>query len=199
MRASEGPLAYLVLAGAAMLEYVIPPFPGDTVTLFGIFLAATSGYAVALVYLALTVGSTVGSLGAYAFGRWLGARPERSRRFFKGERARRTLEGVADRFRRHGSWYLAFNRFLPALRAFFFVAAGIARMDVWKVALFGGLSAVVWNALLLAVGFAVGDNWERIRSLSEQYTIATASVVALVAIFFAVRWWVRRRRATTEA
>lgn len=30
-----GPLGLLVLGLAAMLEYVVPPFPGDTITLLG--------------------------------------------------------------------------------------------------------------------------------------------------------------------
>ena len=46
---------------------------------------------------------------------------------------------------KRGNWYLAANRFLPALRAFFFVGAGLANMPLRAVIFWGGLSAAVWN------------------------------------------------------
>lgn len=189
---SEGPLAYALLALCAAVEYVVPPFPGDTVTLFGIFLATTAGYSVALVYGGVTLGSIAGSLVAWGFGRFLADRRDRWPRFMQGEGFQRAVAGVQARFERHGPAYLALNRFVPALRAFFFVAAGLSRMEAWKVVLYGGLSAAAWNGVLVALGFAVGRSWETLRVASERYTLVTLAVVAAVAIAALIRH--RRRR-----
>ncbi len=189
---TEGPLPYVVLALGGASEYVVPLLPGDTVTLFGAFLATTTGRHPFLVYLAINAGSIAGSLVAYAFGRWLAGRPGSP--VFKSRRTRKAIRVIQARFARHGAMYLAINRFLPALRAFFFVAAGMIRMPVWQVLLYGGLSALAWNALILAVAWTVGDNWEALQRLFARYTSVTLVVVGVVLAGFALRWALRRRR-----
>jgi membrane protein DedA with SNARE-associated domain len=186
---SEGPLAYLLLAAAAAVEYVFPPFPGDTITLFGIFLAATAGYHPVLVYAAATAGSIAGGLGGYAFGRFSEKRRDRWPKFLRGPRTERMIDEVQARFARHGAAYLCINRFVPALRSFFFVVAGLNGMKVWQVALYGGVSAAAWNAILFGIGYTVGRNWEELLGASRMYTIGTIALVAVVAL----AWWLRSR------
>lgn len=182
LASNEGPLAYLVLGLAAALEYVFPPFPGDTVTLFGVFLAGTAGFSPWLVYLAIDLGSILGGLVAYAVGRHID--PENPPRLLRGPRTRLAIDEVRRRFERHGAIYLALNRFLPALRAFFFVGAGIARIPVSRVVVWGAVSASLWNALLFGVGWAVGDNWERLADLASTYAwVALGIAVVAIALF----------------
>ena len=197
LQRSEGPLGYVVVGLASLVEYVFPPFPGDTVAVFGAFLAITAGYRVVWVYLALNVGAVTGGMAAYAFGRWIRSRrADRPPRFLRGQQARHALNVTLARFERHGSAYLALNRFVPALRAFFFVAAGMAGLSAWKVALWGAVSACAWNALLLAVGWYLGDNFERLRSLVETYSWVALGIVALAIAFMVWRW---RRSSRVEA
>lgn len=176
----EGPLGYIVLALASMIEYVVPPFPGDTVALFGVFLAASAGWSAVIVYLALNAGAIAGGMIAYGFGRAI-ARPERRPRWLRGERSERAIATIEARYAKHGAAYLAVNRFVPALRAFFFVGAGIAGLRPGAVALWGGLSAALWNALLLALGWAVGANWEAMLAWVRAYS-AVATILVVVAI-----------------
>lgn len=191
---SEGPLAYLVLALAGSIEYVVPPFPGDTIVLFGSVLAGTARYDVFLVYACITGGSIGGSLIAYAFGAWIGRHEEKWPRFMRGEKTRDRIETVIRRFERHGAAYLAINRFLPAFRAVFFLAAGMAELPVWKVIVFGGLSAAVWNAGILGLGYALGHNYEQLQGVYSDYTAISLGVIGAIALFFVVRW-LRRKRA----
>jgi membrane-associated protein len=196
---NESPLSYLVLALAAALEYIFPPLPGDMIALFGTFLAASAGYHPALVYIALTVGAIAGSLVAYAFGRKIGRDEADWPRMLQGARTRRALHATIARFERHGAAYLIINRFLPALRSFFFVAAGMAGMDVKRVVLFGGISAALWNALILAAGYAVGDNWETLQRWFERYTAVALGLVGLaIAVVVARHLVARVRRAAAR-
>ena len=190
---SEGPLSYLVLALAGSIEYVIPPFPGDTIVLFGSVLAGTAGYSVWLVYACVTAGSIAGGLCTYGVGAWMGQREDKWPGFLRGDKTRERLHTVIRRFERHGAVYLALNRFLPAFRAVFFLAAGMAKLPVWKVIVFGGLSAAVWNAGLLALGFALGHNFDELKRVYEEYTLITLVVVGAVALAFGARWLWRKR------
>jgi membrane-associated protein len=84
--------------------------------------------------------------------------------------------------------YLTVNRFLPALRAFFFVGAGLSRMSVAAVLIYGGLSAAVWNALLMGAGYAVGSNWDALRDLAGRYAVATFILVAIAVVGIVARF-----------
>lgn len=189
---TRGPGGYLVLVLAAMVEYLVPPLPGDTLAIVGVVLAATAGYSPWLVHGALTLGSVVGGQTAYGVGRWIASRRDRSPRFLHGPATERALSKVRARFERHGAAYLLVNRFVPALRAFFFIGAGLSRMNGWKVAVYGAVSAAVWNALLLAAGWALGANIERLEALLRNYTWGALAVIAVIVAVYSWRRWRQR-------
>jgi membrane protein DedA with SNARE-associated domain len=196
LAATEGPLGYLVLFAAALIEYVVPPFPGDTIAVFGIFLATGAGYSAALVWGALNVGAVLGGLAAYAVGRSF-ADATRRPRWLRGPRAEKAIADVVQRYERHGAWVLALNRFVPALRAFFFVGAGVARMPVWKVVVYGGASAAAWNGVLLGLGIFFASSWRTLLEWTQRYTtLSIVILVLLVAAWAARRAW--RAKKPTE-
>jgi membrane-associated protein len=186
--------AYLLVAGASGIEYVVPPVPGDTVALFAVALAVRAQLHWLLVYLSMTAGALLGGFVAWRFGWWLAAHEERWPRFLKTATATRALDAVRRGYASHGPMYLAANRFLPALRAFFFVGAGVARMPLGAVLFYGGISALIWNALLLAAGYAVGSNWDTLRELTERYTFATLTLVFVAIVGIVARFIYDLRR-----
>jgi membrane protein DedA with SNARE-associated domain len=182
--------AYALVAAAAAIEYVFPPTPGDTVALFAVALAVRAQLHWALVYFAMTLGALIGGLAAWGFGIWLANNEESWPSFLKTRGATRALDAVRRGYEQHGAMYLAANRFLPALRAFFFIGAGLSRMNAGPVIVFGGISAALWNALLMFVGYAVGNNWDVLRDLAERYAAATLIliVVAVVGVIARFVW-----------
>jgi len=192
----ESALGIAALAVASLVEYVFPPFPGDTVTLFGAFLAATARWHVAAVLLAVTAGSLAGAAIDYAIGRRISARPIEElppRR----RKLRERLAPIVARFERHGAAYIAVNRFLPGIRALIFVAAGAAKLPLGRVLAYGAISALLWNGLLIGAGFAVGENWELLLDLLRRYTAAVwiaIGAAALALVGFAILRRARRPR-----
>ena len=181
-------LAALVLFASSVVEYLFPPFPGDTVTLAGAMLVGYAGVPLWLVFGAVTAGSLAGSMLVFAAGealyRW------QTRRL--GARTHHAFDALAERFRRHGAAYVALNRFLPGVRSFFFVAAGVARLRWWKVALWSLVSLAAWNALVVAAGLAVGANVQRLEALFRQYTTVVWVALAVGVALVGLRWWRRR-------
>jgi membrane-associated protein len=178
---------------SAMIEYVLPPFPGDTVTLFGAFLAAVEGWSVPLVFVAVTAGSVAGAALDYALGRRLGRAPVETLTGRK-RRLRELAAPLIARFERRGAAYLALNRFLPGIRALLFVAAGMARLPAWKVLAWGAAAAALWNALIIAAGFAVGANWPRLLEWLRTYTAIAWIAVGLIVLALVARRLLRRKR-----
>jgi len=191
-------LGPLVLFLSAAIEYVFPPFPGDTVTLFGAFLVSTRGWSLALVLVTVTLGSLAGACIDFWLGTWLArkeARWERTGRFWScivPDRER--LRQLEQRFARHGAVFIAVNRFLPGLRAFFFVAAGMAGMRLRVVLLWGGISALVWNGLVALLGMGLGASFDELQQLVRQYAIAVWILLAVVILAWLLRALRRRRQ-----
>jgi membrane protein DedA with SNARE-associated domain len=188
-----GPLGLCVLGFCAFIEYVFPPFPGDLVTVFGAFLVTRRGWSAPGVLGAVLAGSAVGCVVGYLAGRLL-ARTEGRWAAGRLARFRPPIDRLVERFARHGSWYIAINRFLPSVRALFFVAAGMARLAPWKVFALGMLSAILWNAALFALGATAGHEWSRVERIFVTYGQIAWGLLAIIVVFLLVRW----RRASAR-
>lgn len=193
LRSHEGPLAYALLAGAAAIEYLVPPVPGDSVTLLGVVLAMSAGFSPLWVYAALYFGSMGGAMTVYGAGRYWAERRERLPRWFRSPRVSSLIEEAIARFERRGAIYLSLNRFVPALRAVFFLAAGMARMPVARVFFFGSVSALAWNAALFALAYALGATYGALRAGVGVYSAVIMVGLAVVAGYLCVRFAIRRR------
>lgn len=195
-----GPAGLALLAAGAFVEYVFPPFPGDTVTVLGGVWAVRGGWPVWLVYSLVMAGSLAGALLDFAAGRWVGQRLDRApaQAWYLKRVDRAALLQWEERFKTSGVWWLAVNRFLPAIRGPIFFAAGVARVPLWKVVAYGGVSAFVWNGLLFAAGYAVGGEADKLLDLVQTYGKLAWMAVAMVVVVLAGRWWTRRRRARAD-
>lgn len=191
-----GPAGLAFIALGAAIEYVFPPFPGDTLTLFGGLYAVRGGKPVPLVFALIMAGSLGGAFVDYLAGRWISSRIDAAPAdtWYLRRIPRDRIREWESRFRTRGVGWLLVNRFLPAIRGPIFLAAGISRMPAGKVLLWGGLSAFAWNGLLFAAGYAVGGNAEALEALLTEYGRIAWGVLAAVTIAVLVKWVRRRRR-----
>ncbi|HVK77344.1 MAG TPA: DedA family protein [Kofleriaceae bacterium] len=180
---------WAALAGAATIEYVFPPFPGDVITILGAVLVTAAAWSWLGVLSAVMVGSLAGAALVFELGRSWG-----ERRRARGGSHAALLDRLVERFRRHGAAYLVVNRFVPGVRSLFFVAAGLAGMRRGPVYAYAMLSALLYNLALFALGAALGANLDRLERLVMTYTVAFF-VIAGVAVAGVVGWklWQRRR------
>jgi membrane-associated protein len=191
-----GPYLPWLLALAALSEYVLPPFPGDTITLVGAAFAIRGQLSAWVVFAACTAGSVVGAAIDYGFGVWLEGRLERpgvAARFARWVPPDR-LARLEAQYRRWGPWLIAANRFVPVSRAFFFVFAGMSRLGLAKTLLLGTLSAAVWNALLIAVAYQVGANTEQLAAWFDRFNRGAFAAVAVLALAGGAYVLAKRRR-----
>jgi membrane-associated protein len=185
--ARTGPAAPAILFLGSLVEYVFPPFPGDTLVVLGAWYAVNGKISWPLAFVAVTAGAVAGAWIDYRIGVALGAALERGairRGPVTLEHVRRVEAGYA----RWGAWFLLANRFLPGIRAFLFVGAGAARLPVGKVLLWGGISAAAWNALLLLVGAYLASNLSEFVGWLERYTALAWAFTAVAAVFLLARF-----------
>jgi membrane protein DedA with SNARE-associated domain len=191
--ARTGPAAPAILFLGSLVEYVFPPFPGDTLVVLGAWYAVNGTISWPVAFGATTSGAVLGAWIDYRVGVALGRALERGaarRGPLTLEHVRRVEAGYA----RWGEWFLLANRFLPGVRAFLFVGAGAARLPVGKVLLWGGISAAAWNALLLVAGAFLVKNVDEFVGLLERYTALAWAAMGLAAAAFLVRFLLARRK-----
>ena len=195
--ARTGPAAPAILFLGSLIEYVFPPFPGDTLVVLGAWYAVSGKISWPLAFVAVTAGAVAGAWIDYRIGVALGAALERGamrRGPITLEHVRRVEAGYA----RWGAWFLLANRFLPGIRAFLFVGAGAARLPVGKVLLWGGISAAAWNAMLLLVGALLVSNLSEFVGWLERYTALAWAFMAVASVLLLARFALvaaRRKKA----
>ncbi len=189
-----GDLGYLVVGLAAMLEYLVPPLPGDTVLVLGGAYAVRGEQSLPGVFVAVTVGSVAGLSVHWWLGRALARKLERSEKLPFGLKHER-LTALQASMKKRGDWILAVNRFIPSVRALVFIAAGASHIPYRRAAALGALSAAAWNILLLSVGYLVGGNAERLATFVRHWERTVFALLAVAAVALLLRWWLRRRRA----
>ncbi len=197
---ATGPGLLPLLALASLVEYVFPPFPGDTIVLVGAALAVRGQVSVAAVFAVCTAGSAAGAVADYLAGGWLGgrlARPSaaRWRRLLPPDR----LARVEGQYRRYGPWLILANRFVPAARALFFVFAGMSELGLMKTVALGAVSAMAWNGLIVGAGYALGANLPRLDAWLKAFDRTSLEVVGAVGLGIVVVLGLRRWRGHARA
>lgn len=179
-----GPGTALVIAAEALF----PPIPGEILLPFAGVAAASDGQNVLVPLAWTTAGSVLGGLGVYAVGRGLGLR-----------RTRAVIDGlplleqgdvdVALRFfERWGFPAVVIARFVPMVRTFISIPAGIEKMPIGLFALATGLGSGIWNAVFVIAGYAFGQaGGDALEGFVRLYSVAVAGVGILAAVGFCVR------------
>ena len=136
------------------------------------------------------LGATAGDTVSYLLGRRFGVQII-ERWDFTRRHLGPKVERAQDYFGDHGGAAVFVGRFVGALRAVVPLVAGTAGMPfrrffVWNVA-----ASICWAGAVVSLGYFVG---QRIADVIDRLGLWISLVaVALVAAFFAFRWWRRRR------
>jgi membrane protein DedA with SNARE-associated domain len=146
-------------------------------------------------YLAALAGSCCGITVSYFIGRTagLGVVHRFGKYFYVNDRQ---LERVHRWFDRSGHWALMFGYYVAGVRHFTAIIAGASKLEFHTFALFAWSGAATWVAVFLTLGYVIGEQWRTVAEAVHRYvTYISFAGIALAALFFGVRWVVRRRAA----
>ncbi|MBW7996692.1 MAG: DedA family protein [Candidatus Glassbacteria bacterium] len=186
-------LIYVLLMTTSALENIFPPFPGDTITVFGAYLAGRGMLAPLPVFLFTAAGNLGSNILLYYIGISRGREfIIRHKRLFHHD----LLARVALFYRKWGQLAIFFSRFLVGLRSVVPLFAGVSRFKARKFIVPVACSIVVQHGLLVWLGYSLGRRWEFIKSLLREVNLGLglAAAAVVVGIFFWFRS-VRRHRA----
>jgi len=185
------------LAGVAFLvalENIFPPIPSELILLLAGFNVSEGRFGLVGAVLAATVGSVVGAYFLYAVGRLV--QDERLERFlagagrFVGLKRADVHKGFLW-FERHGTAVVLFGRLIPVVRSVVSIPAGSDKMPIGRFTLLTATGSLLWNTVWVAVGWGLGDQWEKAGKWGDylQYGVVALAAVGFIALV------VRSRRA----
>lgn len=175
------------------IENIFPPFPSDVIVVFAGSLVAIGTGSVVITLVLATAGSTLGFMSMYWIGDQFGDRVlETGKIPFVSINL---VHRVEDWFRRFGYWVVIANRFLAGTRAVISFATGMAELNLTVTTLLSAASALLWNSILLYLGYLVGDNWRIIGDYLDTYSIIVTCIVALAFAIWGLIVWLRKRKA----
>ena len=179
------------------LENVFPPIPSEIILPFGGFMTTYTSMTVPGVVIASTAGSVVGAMILYGIGLLLDV--ERLEKIIDrfGHILRVTKEDVhkADAwFDKYGIWTVLFCRMVPLIRSLISIPAGMSNMKFGLFLVFTTVGTLIWNIILVSVGAALGDNWDRITEFMDVYSNIAYAIIGIGIIIVLVYFFNKKRK-----
>jgi len=165
--------------------------PGDSLLVTAGVLAAKGGephLSLPVIIVGVVLAAITGDQVGYAFGRRVGPALFRkpNSRFFKQEHVEKARLFFAD----HGPKAIVLARFVPFVRTFTPIVAGVGRMHYPTFMVYNVLGGVLWGTGLIMLGYALGEAFN-----VDRYLLPIIGGVVLVSLLPVLREAVRARRA----
>jgi membrane protein DedA with SNARE-associated domain len=176
---------YLFIFISGLVENLFPPYPGDTVTFVGGYLAGTGLLTFSLVFISASLGCLAGAMILYVLGKNKGRGiflKNKGKIFNKAQ-----LEKVENWFKRYGEKVLILSRFLTGIRSVVALIAGVGNVNVRKMTGYTSISIILWNSIILFSAFKVQKNWREILEMLQVYNKIVLAVVILIVIVWLIK------------
>lgn len=174
---------YLGIFLLMALESSFFPFPSEVVMIPAGYLVYTGQMNLYMAFAAGAFGSLAGALFNYylcyflgrpfvaKYGKYVGITDEKMAKF-------------ESFFNRYGEISTFNCRLIPGIRQYISLPAGLAKMNIFTFSLYTTLGAGIWVAILLAIGYYIGDQKELIKEYLGQITIYLLIAVALITAIY---------------
>jgi membrane protein DedA with SNARE-associated domain len=184
---------YITLFLFAFVENVFPPSPSDVLLVVGGTLIGTGAISFILALSFATLGSITGFMLMFYIGSTVDKKVIHSGKFkYIPVDA---INKVETWFRKYGYFIIVANRFMPGTRAVISFFAGISHLDPKRTITLCFVSALLWNTIMLYLGFVFGDNVATVDEYLTTYTNIVIILTGIIILFFIVRLFFRKRKA----
>ncbi len=162
--------------------------PGDSLLFTAGLLASEGHLSIAALAIGCPLAAIAGDQVGYVFGNRVGPalfrRPDS--RFFK----RRHLERARDYFQRYGPRTVILARFIPVVRTFTPVLAGVVEMPYRSFVVCNVIGGILWGAGVVLGGWALGQAMPH----GDKWLLPVVGLVIVVSFIPVVREMLKLRR-----
>lgn len=172
---------------------LFPILPGDSLLFaIGLFIhQGLIGVPLWLACLILSVAAFAGNVAGYEIGRMVGpALYAREGRILK----RKYFDETITFFDKYGNKALVIGRFVPIVRTFITVVAGVGQMPRRRFFTWSAVGAVLWATGVTVVGYFLGQ----IPAVRDNLEVAIVLIVGVSVLPMFIEFFLARRRARQQ-
>jgi membrane-associated protein len=156
--------------------------PGDSLLILAGYFSSTGDlWPIYTLLPALFLAAFLGDQVGYLFGRKVGpsifSRPDS--RFFKQD----NVDRAKTYFDKHGSKAIVMARFVPVVRTFTPIIAGVSDMHYRTFVMFNAIGAFLWAVGVTSVGYFFGERFEG----ALPFVIVAVVIISVVPMAFEIR------------
>jgi len=197
------PETIIQVGGLALLLFVIF---AETGLFFGFFLPGDSLLFIAGIYhtkyldiniwlliVLLAIAAILGTTVGYFFGRWAESYLKRRKEnfFYK----KKYMDMAQEFYGRYGMTAFILGRFLPIVRTFVPILAGMVKIPFGKFFFFNLVGATTWIVVMVMAGHLLGTAFP---TITEHLELIVVGMVLLSAVPVIVSWFRNRNLASKE-
>ena len=187
-------VAFIIFAECGLFAIL----PGDSL-LFTVGLFVGIGvidHSMLFVCTVLIVAAVAGNICGYWIGRLIGPPLFKPRTGLIGKILNpKYVTKTHDFFEKYGNRALILARFVPIVRTFVTLVAGVGRMDFRKFILYTAIGGILWVCLVTTAGYYLGN----VGFIRNNIDAVLILIVLVSVIPMGIEYLLHRRRARTES
>lgn len=152
------------------LENLIPPIPSEVILSFSGFISKSTDLSLFLIIIFATIGSLIGAIVLYYLAYFIGLNLLNFKIFKLCGLKKEDTEKSMKHFQKNGYKSIFFGRFIPIIRSFISIPAGLSKMDIRLFLLLTWIGSFIWNTIFVIAGFILQDNWDTLANFFDKYS-----------------------------
>ena len=182
-----------------LIENVFPPIPSEVILLFSGFFSSYTSLSVFYMILASTLGSFLGAIILYYIGKIFNK--ERLKKIVNGRLGKilflkeNDIDKADEWFDNKGNKSVFFCRFVPIVRSLISIPAGMSEMPMGKFIIYTICGSMIWNTVLICLGFRLGSNWEYVLTILDKYQMVVIVILVIIFGYVIIKFYRKKRKS----
>ncbi len=182
-----------------LIENVFPPIPSEVILLFSGFFSSYTSLSVFYMILASTLGSFLGAIILYYIGKIFNK--ERLKKIVNGRLGKilflkeNDIDKADEWFDNKGNKSVFFCRFVPIVRSLISIPAGMSEMPMGKFIIYTICGSMIWNTVLICLGYRLGSNWEYVLTILDKYQMLVIVILVIIFGYVIIKFYRKKRKS----
>lgn len=182
-----------------LIENVFPPIPSEVILLISGFFSSYTSLSVFYMILASTLGSFLGAIILYYIGKIFNK--ERLKKIVNGRLGKilflkeNDIDKADEWFDNKGNKSVFFCRFVPIVRSLISIPAGMSEMPMGKFIIYTICGSMIWNTVLICLGYRLGSNWEYVLTILDKYQIVVIVILVIIFGYVIIKFYRKKRKS----
>lgn len=182
-----------------LLENVFPPIPSEVILLISGFFSSYTSLSVFYMILASTLGSFLGAIILYYIGKIFNK--ERLKKIVNGRLGKilflkeNDIDKADEWFDNKGNKSVFFCRFVPIVRSLISIPAGMSEMPMGKFIIYTICGSMIWNTVLICLGYRLGSNWEYVLTILDKYQMVVIVILVIIFGYVIIKFYRKKRKS----